>query len=266
MVQPDYDFFATNRPASLDPAVLPGGPKPPVVNRFGSVETDVAQVPVENPLGLPPTAPVAPFPVAPASGYQPGRVNQFGTPLDAEAAPVGPYAAPGVAAAAIDSPGLVSTWDPAARAGGRAAARQSRTQVESEARPGTVLAAGILAIINGGLTLLGVLFAWVALATVSSAIEESGVRVSAGTTAAVNAVMFVLLVIGVGWLVMGIGVVRGSRAFVKVMRVLVIVGTVLAVIMLAMGPSLDRMITVALDAVMIWLLWNKKASDWLDAT
>ena len=42
MVQPDYDFFATNRPASLDPAVLPGGPKPPVVNRFGSVESPAA--------------------------------------------------------------------------------------------------------------------------------------------------------------------------------------------------------------------------------
>jgi len=267
MVQPDYDFFATNRPASLDPAVLPGGPKPPVVNRFGSVESPAAPAaPDAEPslFGPPPVAPAA-FPVAPASGYQPGRVNQFGTPVDVEAAPVGPYAAPGVAAAAIESPGLVSTWDPAAHAGGRAAARQSRTQVGTETRPGTVLAAGILAIINGGLTLLGVLFAWVALATVSSAIQESGVRVSASTTSAVNAVMFVLLVIGVGWVVMGIGVVRGSRAFVKVMRVLVILGTVLAVIVLATGPSLDRMITVALDAVMIWLLWNAKASDWLDA-
>jgi hypothetical protein len=268
MVQPDYDFFATNRPASLDPAVLPGGPKPPVVNRFGSTETPAPPAALATPdaepslFGPPPVAP-AQFPVAPASGYQPGRVNQFGTPVDVAAAPVGPYAAPGVAAAAIESPGLVSTWDPAARAGGRAAARQAH--VGSEARPGTVLAAGILAIINGALTLLGVVAAWLALAALSSAIQDSGVTVSASTTAWVNAILFVLLVVGAAWVVMGIGVVRGSRTWVKVLRVLVFVGTVIAILMVAGNQSLDRILTLLLDLVMICLLWNKQARDWLDA-
>jgi len=266
MVQPDYDFFATNRPASLDPAVLPGGPKPPVVNRFGSIEAAPPPEAAAEPglFGPPPVAPAA-FPMTPASGYQPGRVNQFGTPVDLEAAPVGPYAAPGVAKAAIETPGLVSTWDPAARAGGRAAARQSRVQDVSASRPGTVLAAGVLAIINGALTLIGVLMAWWALSALTSAISDSGVRVSAGATAAVNAVMFVMLVIGVVWLVMGIGVVRGSRPWVRVMRILVIIGTVIAILMVAGNQSLDRIVTLALDLVMIWLLWNKAASDWLDA-
>jgi hypothetical protein len=266
MVQPEYDFFATNRPASLDPAVLPGGPKPPVVNRFGSVEAPAPSEAAAEPslFGPPPVAP-AQFPVPPASGYQPGRVNQFGTPVDVEAAPVGPYAAPGVAAAAIESPGLVSTWDPAARAGGRAVARQSREQVGSQDRPGTVLAAGILAIINGALTLLGVVVAWLAVAALTSAVAESGVQVSSTTTASVNAVLFVLLVVGAAWVVMGIGVVRGSRTWVKVLRILVLLGTVLAILMLAGSQSLDRIITLGLDLVMIWLLWNKQARDWLDA-
>jgi hypothetical protein len=40
---------------------------------------------------------------------------------------------------------------------------------------------------------------------------------------------------------------------------------VLAILMLAGSQSLDRIITLGLDLVMIWLLWNKQARDWLDA-
>jgi hypothetical protein len=43
-------------------------------------------------------------------GYRPGSVNRFGTPADLEAVPTGPYAAPGLGAAPIEQPGLVSTW------------------------------------------------------------------------------------------------------------------------------------------------------------
>jgi hypothetical protein len=43
-------------------------------------------------------------------GYHPGAVNQFGTPSDLPAVPTGPYAAPGLGAAPIEAPGLVSSW------------------------------------------------------------------------------------------------------------------------------------------------------------
>ena len=163
MTDPGYDFFATGAASGATPPIpgaQPPTPAPPAVNQFG---TPLA--PVAHQFGAP-TAP-APVPVVPASGYQPGRVNQFGTPIDLPAAPVGPYAAPGVAAAAIPTPGMVSTWDPAARAGGRAAARQGRSaSVADMRRPGTVLAAGILAIIDGGLMLLGAVVTWLARAAV----------------------------------------------------------------------------------------------------
>jgi len=264
MTDPGYDFFATAAGAGsgATPAI-PGAQPPtsaaPAVNQFG---TPLA--PVVNQFGTP-SAPT-PVPVVPASGYQPGRVNQFGTPIDLPAAPVGPYAAPGVAAAAIPTPGMVSTWDPAARAGGRAAARQGRSASITAERPGTVLAAGILSIVNGGLILVGSVLAWVALAALSSAVSQSGAVVSAGASATVNAVVFVFLLIGAAWVGLGTGVVMGRRGAVKVLRVLVVIGTVLAIIMVAGNQSIDRMVTLALDLVMIYLLWNKDASEWLSAS
>ena len=129
-----------------------------------------------------------------------------------------------------------------------------------------MLAAGILSIINGGLTLLGVVAAWLALAALSSAFSQSGAVVSSGATASIDAVLFVFLAVGVIWVGLGIGVVMGKRGAVKVMRVLVFIGTVLAIIMVAGNPSLDRIVTLALDLVMIYLLWNKAASEWLSAT
>ena len=129
-----------------------------------------------------------------------------------------------------------------------------------------MLAAGILSIINGGLPLLGVVAAWLALAALSSAFSQSGAVVSSGATASIDAVLFVFLAVGVIWVGLGIGVVMGKRGAVKVMRVLVFIGTVLAIIMVAGNPSLDRIVTLALDLVMIYLLWNKAASEWLSAT
>ena len=261
MTDPGYDFFATGAASGATPPIPGAQPPtsaPPAVNQFG---TPLA--PVANRFGAPPAP--APVPVVPASGYQPGRVNQFGTPIDLPAAPVGPYAAPGVAAAAIPTPGMVSTWDPAARAGGRAAARQGRSSSVAAERPGTVLAAGILSIINGGLILIGAVLAWLALSALSSAVSQSGAVVSAGASATVNAVVFVFLLIGAAWVGLGTGVVMGKRGAVKVPRVLVFIGTVLAIIMVAGNQSIDRIVTLALDLVMIYLLWNKDASEWLSA-
>lgn len=100
MSGPSYDFFATGRPV-------------------GAADTPVAALADEDPVGSPtaegataapePPGPVA-FTVAPGSGYAPGSVNQFGTPLDVVPVPTGPLAAPGIGAAPIDSPGMLSTW------------------------------------------------------------------------------------------------------------------------------------------------------------
>ncbi len=105
MADPGYDFFATGAPAgTAEPASQPA--PAPEVNRFGG--------PVAPP--EPPAAPAyaAPAPAAPAPvavpGYHPGNVNQFGTPADLPPVPTGPYAAPGLGAAPIEQPGLVSTW------------------------------------------------------------------------------------------------------------------------------------------------------------
>jgi hypothetical protein len=107
MPEPSYDFFATGRAA--------GAPEPHV-----PAVPDMAATAVDR-FGAPVTTPVPPaFPVAPGSGYAPGAVNQFGTPIDAVAVPTGPLAAPGIGAAPIAGPGMVSTWGepvaPAARA------------------------------------------------------------------------------------------------------------------------------------------------------
>ena len=102
MADPGYDFFATGAPAgTADPAEAPA----PEVNRFGGP----VAAPEVPPAAAAPSAAPAPPPVS-VPGYHPGDVNQFGTPVELAAVPTGPYAAPGLGAAPIAQPGLVSTW------------------------------------------------------------------------------------------------------------------------------------------------------------
>jgi hypothetical protein len=118
VADPGYDFFATGAPAgTAEPAPAPA----PQVSRFGGpVEAPATPETPAPPSGYPapvaaapayaaPPAPAAPAPVS-VPGYHPGNVNQFGTPADLAAVPTGPYAAPGLGAAPIEQPGLVSTW------------------------------------------------------------------------------------------------------------------------------------------------------------
>lgn len=142
MAGPEYDFFATGpRPQPTGPATdrfgMPAVPQPPVQQHFAPEQS-------------------APMQAAPA-------VNQFGLPVE-EARPTGPLAAPGYGAVPVhnslaagydDAP---SVWDPTAAL---AAHTQGRTRaIAADVRPGSVTAAGILAIVLGA---IGVLAAGVIL-------------------------------------------------------------------------------------------------------
>jgi hypothetical protein len=231
MPEPSYDFFATGRPAAAPDAAVgtPGGP---------------THSPPSNP----------------AWAYNPGHVNQFGTPLDVAPAPTGPFAAPGIAAAPIAAPGMVSTWSGPGQPG-RAAhvAQPPRGSVE---RPGTVLAAGVIAIINGTLGIGGSILGLAALAAFSSAIASAGDGLAA-VLPIVQVILWVTLVLGVIWLVLGIGVVRGSRTSLRWMRVVVVVAALLAAYSLLTAPSASNVASMVLYGVVLWLLYCERTTSWL---
>jgi hypothetical protein len=168
MPEPSYDFFATGRPAAP-----PGGAVPPLPGGH-------ADQAATNPYAAPPAAvnqfgtPVAPqapaFPVAPGSGYAPGAVNQFGTPLDVVPAPTGPFAAPGIAAAPVDAPGMVSTWGTPVppRHASHAAAATSVVPL-----PRNVRAVAILALFFGTLVGIGTLWLLSQYSTLSAAVSSA---------------------------------------------------------------------------------------------
>lgn len=107
MADPGYDFFATAAPAGT--AQPSAEAATPAVSRFGTPLPEEAAAPAA-PAYAAPVVPAAPAAAAPVPGYHPGAVNQFGTPAELPAVPTGPYAAPGLGAAPIEAPGLVSTW------------------------------------------------------------------------------------------------------------------------------------------------------------
>ncbi|HEY5134481.1 MAG TPA: hypothetical protein VIJ41_01715 [Candidatus Nanopelagicales bacterium] len=220
MADPGYDFFATGTGAgSTAPSVpaIPGAQPPaaaghgagaaPAVNQFG---TPIA--PAANRFGSPPPPPVR---VAPGSGYAPGAVNQFGTPIDAPVAPTGPFAAPGVAAAPVAVPGMVSTWNGPGTTG-RAAHAAHASASATLRRPDGVATAAVVGLVVGGLTLLMgalVLFLYLAFTT---QIGVSGLDQSAGfdgLVSVIRAALLQLLVIclafGLLYAVAGVAALKG---------------------------------------------------------
>ena len=173
MSQGDYDFFATGRPVERPTAPPPPTTSelevPPQANQFGQAT---------DPQGRP--------------------VNQFGTPVGSTAVPTGPSLAPGyggipVAAHAFGPPGVYA--GPPGHGYGLASAR-----------PGPVLAAGIISIVCGAILLVtGLVMAVVAMG-VSTELGRSG------GLAAILAVGVVLtLGLGVLYLVLGIAMVKSYR-------------------------------------------------------
>ena len=193
----DYDFFATGR--STPEPVAP--PPPPA--RARATFTDPS-----------------------------GRaVNQFGTPIDAPAAPAGPNAAPGYGAQQYAGHGLTSDaapyappaaypaspavnrlgagYPPAGYQPGAYAAPVPPGAYAGEARPGAVLAAGIVGIVVGSLVAIAGLFMLFAGAWVQGSMGDLGGAGGLGGVFYFMAVVFVVL--AALYLVAGIGTVRGRR-------------------------------------------------------
>ncbi len=232
MPEPSYDFFATGRPVAAPDAAA------------GT-----------------PGAPARSAPTDPSWAYAPGAVNQFGTPLDVAAAPTGPFAAPGVAAAPIAAPGMVTTWGGPGQPG-RAAHAAAPTRVPDE-RPGPVLAAGVLSVITGVWGVVSSLIGLAALAAFSSAISSAGGGIGASVLPIVQVILGITLVLGVVWFALGVGVVRGSRSSLKWLRVVVVVGTLFSAYALVTAPSAGNVIDVVWHGVVLWLLYCEPTTSWM---
>jgi len=247
--EPGYDFFGTAPSAAPSPS-----PEPPAA----------APVVATTPYPVPTPVPAVQAPLAsPLSGYAPGSVNQFGTPLDTPVVPTGPYAAPGIGAAPVAGPALVSEADrPATH---RLAAREPT-------RPGTVLAAGIVGIVVGALGLLLGLVGMVGYAGLRqelSALESSseaaglGALDTSGLTALILVGVLVLLASGAGYLTAGIATVAGRRW--GAWTLLVVSGLSIAVTLLQMVTAGDGsgLLGIAVSSAVVALLLAPASRAWL---
>ncbi len=287
MAEPGYDFFATGRPVGA------------------TLSSPVGPVPAP----MAPVAPAAPQPGARVFDTPSGSVNQFGTPVDLANVPTGPYAAPGIGAAPTGAPGIVSTWDVAApddlaaldrfggvptastgvvgvgapAPGGPNGAHRSAPTTTSTTRPGTVLAAGIIGIVEGAVILgmgLLALIGYLALRGQLAALESemaafgSPDGASAGfgggdlvgtitTVVLVGAV--VLLVIGSGYLVAGIATVRGRRWGAWALLVVSAINVVYGIYQFAAGSSSvgALLLGAGVSGAVVVLLSLRNSRQWL---
>jgi hypothetical protein len=221
-----------------------------------------------------PAMPAAPAPVV-AAGYQPGAVNQFGTPLDAPTVPTGPYAAPGIGAAPTAGPGLVSAWDTAAPGAAHAAPhaghRAAGAPSAAAARPGTVLAAGIVAIVVGALgLLLGFmgLLAYAALSSEIAALEASpelagsGLDLSGFSTFMLIGAL-ILLASGALYLVAGIATVSGRRWGAWTLIAVSVLSIVVTLVQMVTGSGGNGLLGIVVSALVAGLLLTPRAQAWL---
>lgn len=285
MAEPGYDFFATGRPVGTTP-----------VNPVGPVTTPMAAV-----------APVTSAPGARVFDTPSGAVNQFGTPVDLANVPTGPYAAPGIGAAPTGAPGLVSTWDVAApeapapvdRFGAASVApadatvsgaapvadhgtHHAATPAGGSARPGTVLAAGIIGIVEGAVILALGLVALVGYLALRSQVAELESQLSVlgapeggtsgfggdlvGTfTTVVLVGALVLLVIGSGYLAAGIATVRGRRWGAWALFVVSALNVVYGIYQFASGRSgvAAMLLGVGVSGAVVVLLALRDSQRWL---
>jgi hypothetical protein len=263
--EPGYDFFATGAPA---PAA------PPAPSGFGTV---APPAPAPAPVPVPAPAPVAPTGPVVAAGYTPGAVNQFGTPLDTPSVPTGPYAAPGIGAAPTAGPGLVSSWDAAPPAGSPAPPAWGAAPVGHRAasrptpRPGTVLAAGIVAIVVGALALVLGVVGMVAYAAISSELaafenapELAGADLDmSGLTTMMLVGVVVLLASGALYLVAGIATAAGRRWGAWTLIVVSVVSIVMTLVQMVTGSGGNGLLGIVVSAVVAGLLLTPAAQAWL---
>lgn len=252
MAGPEYDFFATGpRPAA--PSGAPG---------FGTTVTPSS------------AAPAVPAPSAPAA------VNQFGLPVDT-AAPTGPYAAPGYGSASAGIAAGVGLGDAPVHA---APVHGRRAAPVSDERPGTVLAAGIVALVVGGLlavlAVLG-LFAYLAAKSQMDAMLAPGAGEAdlAGAEDFVSALLMAVLVgvlvlaVFAGlYLLLGVGTVRGHRGFAWGLLVVAALNVLYGVYQLvtgagaadlAPGSGAGTLVSLAVSVAIVGLLTLGSGGAWL---
>lgn len=237
MSQQDYDFFATGRPQQ-DPVVPP---PPPAPTRPGQFAGHV------DPQGRP--------------------VNQFGTPIGEAAVPVGPNAAPGYGAAPAATwggPPVGAPYPSAplhARAGGLPG--------QADGRPGAVLAAGVIGIVQGALLLVMSLLALAAVGVLKSQVPDSNVPGARGLWGFVALFMIVLALIALLYLVAGIGTVRGRRWAVWTLGSVEAVGLALGLLVAvsgnssSAGGSLVQLLDLLIPGAVVVLLLLPDSRRWL---
>lgn len=241
----DYDFFATGRPAAPEP-VAP--PPPPARARGTFVDPD-------------------------------GRaVNQFGTPIDVAASPAGPSAAPGYGAQTYGGHGLTSDGAAPAVAppnrfggppgpvppppGAYAPPVPPGAYARSDQRPGTVLAAGIVGIVEGGLLVVAALFVLLGGAALSAQLGGSDLP-SLFVVMAVVLAAFAAL-----YLAAGIGAVRSRRWAVWTLLVVHALAAALNLVQMVVGArgGAELLVSLLIEVAVVVLLVLPASWAWLRRT
>ncbi|HET8971478.1 MAG TPA: hypothetical protein VFN19_10485 [Candidatus Nanopelagicales bacterium] len=212
----------------------------------------------------------APDPASEATPAPPPApaVNQFGTPLDVVGAPVGPAAAPGYGPSQRPAPPfgapVLSAPRPLAPPGARV--------LDPAARPGMVLAAGIIALVQAGFALLGVVGGMLAITVLNSQLAASGLEVSGGFTGIIVIILLVVAAIAAVYLVAGIGAIRGHRPLVWTLLTVESLALLLGLLQLANadlrvtggdGGGLAGLVDLAVPIAVIILLLVPRSLTWL---
>ncbi len=256
MPEPSYDFFATGRAAGVTEPHVPPVPDVPVP----------ALAPVDRLVATEAPAPAA-FPVAPGSGYAPGGVNQFGTPVDVVAVPTGPLAAPGIGAAPIAVPGMVSTWgEPVAPA---ARAAHAAPVVDRRSVPRNVRAVALLSMFFGLLIAFGTSIAISQYLALSDMVGRAGSGAAAGAMAGavlgVALVAIVLMVVQVLLFLVGGGATLANQRWGGWLLVVAMGLYVLAEFRQVgeTGPALIPLLTAAAAVALFLTLVTGDGRRWL---
>lgn len=243
MGQQDYDFFATGRPAP---------PAPPLPD---AASTSPA-----------PPAAAAPVPRTHQFTDPGGRaVNQFGTPIDVSAVPAGPAAAPGYGAEAFTGHGLTEAhWTPPA------AVRPPGAHAGADRRPGQVLAAGIIAIVQGALALVVALLGLAAVAAVENGLGggSTDAVLVAQVSGFVRLILVLVLLVAALYLTAGIATAAGKRWGAWTLVVVEGIGLLLGLIGLVdsdaqSGGAFGQLVGLAVPVAVLVLLLLPVSRAWL---
>jgi hypothetical protein len=235
--QQDYDFFATGRP---EPP-----PEPPVPAKGARGPRQVT-----DPAGR--------------------AVNQVGTPVEVDSAPAGPAAAPGYGAQPYHGEGFATRgvgWQSQPPAS-HAAPLPPGAYAPASGRPGTVLAAGIIGIVQGAFGVLATLVALFAVSAVESFAAGDTKVALAGVTGFVRLILVIALIVAVGYLVAGIGTVASKVWAGWTLLALESVGLLLGLISLVSGSTqtggtVGALLDLCIPAAVVVLLVLPASRAWL---